>query len=347
MVSTRSLLLGALALGANALPGKISTRAATKDLAASVDDAFAEAVREKRVPGIAAVALNRDGSVIYSNCWGTVDINNASSSAITSSTKMSIASMTKAVVSVAALQLVEQDKLSLDDLVEDYLPAWKNIAVLDGFTSDGEPILRAPKTKATILNLFTHTTGQGYWFLNQEANQFSAWNAKQTNKTATPIIANPGTGWFYGSDIDTLGNVIEATSGLRLDDYIEYNILKPLGIKNTGFIAPEIYTHRRLANGTITATAPAPISPTAKPGGGGYLTSTTDDYTTFLLSLINWGTHPQSGATILKSSTIRKYVFTDLSRWPSPRVPSASEPATSPKAASPSACGTRSTRPCP
>ncbi|KAK4174480.1 beta-lactamase/transpeptidase-like protein [Triangularia setosa] len=315
MVSTRHFLLAALALGASALPATAPVQIAqrTSPSAASVDEAFSAAVKEKRVPGIAAIALNRDGSVLYKNSWGTVNIDDESSAPVTSSTKMNIASMTKSIVAVAALQLVEQDKLSLDDFVEDYYPEWKNISVLDGFTDDGEPILRAPKTKATILHLITHTAGQGYWFLDEDIAKWTEWSNTQDTNTPTPLAADPGAGWFYGSNIDTLGYVIEAISGLRLDDYIEYNIFKPLGIKNSGFIQADMYTHRRHANGTITATAaPAPISPTAKPGGGGYLISTIDDYSTYLLALINWGTHPQSGATILKSSTIRKYVFADL-----------------------------------
>ncbi len=311
MVSTRLFVLGALALGASALPAKRACDQASS-LSVSLDDAFSTAVREKRVPGIAALALNRDGAVIYKNSWGTVNINDPSSAPINSTTKMPIASMTKSVVSVAALQLIEQEKLSFDDLVEDYIPSFMNITVLDGFTADGEPILRAPKTKATVLHLFTHTAGQGYWFINENIAKYNVWATKQATAQPAPLASDPGTGWFYGSSIDTIGNIVESISGLRLDDYIEHNIFKPLGIKNSGLITAEIYTHRRQADGTITAVAPAPVSPTATPGGGGYLISTIDDYSTYLLTLINWGTHPQTGASILKPSTIKKYVFTDL-----------------------------------
>jgi CubicO group peptidase (beta-lactamase class C family) len=82
--------------------------------------------------------------------------------------------MTKAVTAVAALQLIEQGKLGIDDLVENYILSWKNISVIDGFTDDGQPILRGPKTKATILNLFTHTSSQPYAFLNDNIRR---WNA--------------------------------------------------------------------------------------------------------------------------------------------------------------------------
>lgn len=306
-------MLGALALGAHALSTYDIAIRDSSPTAASLDEAFRLAVAEKRVPGIAAIALNRDGAVLYNNSWGTVNINDPSSAAVTSSTKMNIASMTKSVVTVAALQLIEQDKLSLDDLVEDYLPSWRNITVLEGFGANGEPILRAPKTKATILNLFTHTTSQAYAFLDGNITKWEEWAGKQPVKPTQPLLADPGSGWFYGYDIDTLGNVVETISGLRLDAYIEHNIFRPLGIKNSGLIQAEMHLHRRHDNGSVTVTAaPAPVQPTDTPGGGGYLVSTIDDYATYLVALINWGTHPTSGVAILKSSTIRKYVFADL-----------------------------------
>ncbi|KAK4231610.1 beta-lactamase/transpeptidase-like protein [Podospora fimiseda] len=227
---------------------------------------------------------------------------------------MQIASMTKQVVAVAALQLIEQDKLSLEDLVEDYLPSWKNISVLQGFDSVcGEPILRQPKTKATILNLFTHTSGLAYWFLTDSINTWRLWSEKQQVKPDEPLAADPGTGYFYGESIDTLGYVIEAISGQGLDEYIQANIFRPLGIKNSGLITPDIWTHYRYPNGTIVLTSPpTPIGPEGVAFGGGYLISTLDDYSTFLLTLLNWGTHPLSGVTLLKSSTVRRIVFADL-----------------------------------
>ncbi|GJC89213.1 acyltransferase LovD [Colletotrichum liriopes] len=322
MIWGRFLALGTLVLGVGALPASLQDFDSTNNscentphVALQLHNVFSTAVREKRVPGIAAVALNRDGSVIFKSAWGTIDINDPLSDPINSSTKMPIASMTKAVTAVAALQLIEQGKLGLEDLVADHIPAWKSISVLDGFTGNGQPILRAPKSNATILNLFTHTSGQPYAFLNHNIRQWGEWVGNQSGTPPpTPLAADPGTGWFYGDGLDTLGKVIESISGLRLDTYFEKHIFKPLGIKNSGLIAADIYSHRRLVNGTITASAPSPVSPNATPGGGAFLTSTLDDYSNFLLSLLNWGTHPQTGATILKSSTVKNYVFTDLLR---------------------------------
>lgn len=309
----RLLTLGALALGAGALPA--DKRSSTTSKAAELDEVFSSAVREKRVPGIAALALNRDGTVIYKNAWGTINIDDPSSAPITSSTKMEIASLTKSVVSVAALQLVEQGKLSLDDLVEDYLPRWKNATVLEGFTDDGEPITRPPKTKPKILHLVTHSTGDPYWIINTNINRYYEWaTANQVPiDTPFPLAADPGTGWYYGTSTDTLGYVIETISGLRLDEYIEHNIFRPLGIRDSGLITAEMWTHRRHDNGSITAVPPTPVDPkTTPPIGGAYLISTVDDYANYLVTILNWGTHPKTGVKLLKSSTVKKYVFTDL-----------------------------------
>lgn len=326
MVSPYYLFIGALALQASAVaipngpkspknPPAIEKPSPKPPVAitkSAVDDAFSKAVREKRVPGIAAFALNRDGAVLYNNSWGTVDLNDPKSAPVTSKTRMQIASMTKSVVSIAALQLIEQGKLSIDDYVEDHYPAWKNVSVLDGWTAEGEPILRAPKTKAKIVHLFTHTVGLGYAFIHNDTNKYAVWAAKQTNPPRTPILAEPGQGWFYGESMDILGFVVEAISGQPLDQFFEYNIFRPLGMKDIGLISPDIHAHQRLPNGKIESSPPATVKKTDPPAGGYFLTSTIEDYATYLLTLINWGTHPQTGVTILKSSTIRKYVFTDL-----------------------------------
>jgi len=302
MVSTRLLVLGAVALSTTAHPTNAT-------MAGPLDEAFATAVREKRIPGIAAVALNRDGSVIYKNSWGTINIDDPSSAPVTSTTRMEIASMLKALVTVAALQLVEQRKLCLDDLVEDHIPSWKNISVLDGFSADGEPILRPPKTKATVLQLFTHTSGAGYFFLSKNLTRFNHWAGKPPQFGADPLhpeplVADPGTGWFYGTSIDYLSHIISAISGIPINTYLDQHILEPLGIQNSDLPSiADMHAHRRLPNGTIISSPPtattAPIS-------------TLDDYATFLLALINHGTHPTLGTTILQPSTVKQYLFTDL-----------------------------------
>lgn len=314
MVSTRSFILSVLALTAHGLAAPHHPRPLPPHLKAKLDHAFATAVGQKRVPGITALALNRDGSVIYNNSFGTTKIDDPTSAPITSNSKMAIASMTKAVASVAALQLIEQHKLSLDDLVESYIPSWANLSVLTGFSPSGEPILRPPKSKAKVIHLVTHTGGTPYPMVNDLMTTWTAWAATQPNPSPQPLAADPGTGWFYGTNTDTLGHIVEAISGLRLDAYINKHIFGPLGISpnTSGLLAPDIWTHRRQANGTVTVSNAPPAQPADDPFGGGYLTSTISDYTNFLLPLINEGVHPISGVRILSTKTANKYLFHDL-----------------------------------
>ena len=290
-----------------------------------LNDTFSTAVKEKRVPGISAIALNRDGSVIFKNSWGTTNIADPLAPRINSSTKMGIASMTKAVTATAALQLIEAGRLDIDDLVEKYLPILQDLHVLDGFTAAGQPIFHPLKSKPTIRQLMTHTSGFAYDFLNPNLKQWWQWRQetglpRQGSTPAdikTPLLFDSGDGYSYGASTDWLGFVVEEISGQSLDVYFQKNIFEPLGLNNSGIFNPDVAVHHRLKNGTITADpllAPPSSKPspgTVAPLGGQFLTSTIDDYSAFLLTLINGGTHPRTGESILRASTVKKYLFTD------------------------------------
>lgn len=319
MIWKSCLILGGAIISALAHPAASpsciasnNTSEGTSGISVRLNEAFGSAVREKRVPGIAVTALHRNGSVIFQSSWGTVDMNDPSSAPITSSTKMNTASLTKAVTVAAALQLVEQGRLNVDDLVEDYLPVFGDLDVLEGFTEDEQPILRKAKTNATILQIMTHTSGQPHVFLNTKIRRWEEWaQYVPQSPPLVPLAADPGTGWFYGPGTIWLGLVVEAITGQRLDEYFEEHIFKPLGIRDSGLITAEMYYHTRAPNGTITTAPPPPPGPEARPDGDGFLTSTLDGYSTFLLTLLNWGSHPQTGVTILKPSTVKDYIFTD------------------------------------
>lgn len=199
--------------------------------------------------------------------------------------------MTKAATASAALQLVEQGKLSLDDPVLKYLPELGGFQVLEGFTDAGESIYRAPRTQTTIRHLMTHTSWLRYTFLDANTERWMQWRRNvtfiSTRKTRAdsqaPFGFDAGDSYAYGYNIDWLGWVAEAITGVLLASYCEEHILKPLGMQNTDIYPPDLADRQHLANGTITA-KPCSASPT-KPGdfvdaGGGYLTSTLDDYST-------------------------------------------------------------------
>ena len=108
---------------------------------------FEAAVKAKKVPGVAAIALDRSGDILFKGVYGTTNLDDSDAAPLSSRTPFMLWSCTKLVTSVAALQLVEQGKLHLEDPVEKYVPEIAKIQVLDGFKPDGEPILRKTTEK--------------------------------------------------------------------------------------------------------------------------------------------------------------------------------------------------------
>lgn len=298
-----------------------------------VNQLLKAATDDKRVPGITAIALDKLGNVLYKGAHGSAtDVNDASSRAITPSTPILIWSLTKLVVSIATLQLLESGKLaSLDDPVEKYVPSYGEIQVLEGWTSDGddgEPILRAPKTKATIRHLLTHTAGFVYDFLSADNKRWFAWRERTQGIKLTgrkyadvkpPFAFDAGTKWAYGYNIEWVAWVVEAISGQTIDDYLQEHIFQPLGMKKTGgpwAFSPETVIHFRTDDGTlvIPPAQPKVESPEDAPlqsWGGHYLISNLEEYSQILLAILNGGTNPVSQAQILKPETVQQYLFTD------------------------------------
>jgi CubicO group peptidase (beta-lactamase class C family) len=126
--------------------------------------------------------------------------------------------MTKAVANTAALQLVEQGRLSLDSTVESILPEFGQLTVLDGFDGD-TPRLRPPASKATVRQLMTHTAGLGYFFLSEKLMRYHTLTGEPTALTglkrslSVPLVNDPGTAWEYGVNTDWLGLVVESSRG--------------------------------------------------------------------------------------------------------------------------------------
>ena len=290
-----------------------------------LDSLFERAVNDRKTPGVAAIALDASGNVLYKKTAGVNNLDDSSGTAYTSSTTTIMWSTTKLVTCVAALQLVEQGKLSLDDPVEKYMPQIKNIQVLDGTDENGKIKLREPKTKATVLNLMTHTSGFSYdlfdkptlqWRIEAGQNPTEYLAVGAMANFCTPLINDPGKQYCYGVSIDWLGFVVEAISGLSLNKYVEAHITGPLGLKDTGSHpkagAAQLAVHMRGEDGTLVANpAFALAASPEKYGGGHFLYSTLDDYSNFLLTILNKGTHPKSGVKILEEKTVADYLFTD------------------------------------
>jgi methyl acetate hydrolase len=143
------------------------------------------------------------------------------------------ASMTKAVATTAALQLVEQGRLSLDATVESILPEFGLLSVLDGFDGD-KPRLRPPASKATVRQLMTHSAGLGYFFLSEKLLRYHALTGEPNplsglkRSLSVPLVNDPGTAWEYGVNTDWLGLIVEKLSGLSLGDYVRQHVYGPL-----------------------------------------------------------------------------------------------------------------------
>ncbi len=192
------------------------------------------------VPGAVAVVVDRDGTQGLAAA-GTTRVDGAGET-LDATAPFRLASMTKALATVAALQLVEQGRVGLDDPVASVLPAWDALPVLDGFDGD-QPRLRPPSSAATIRQLMCHTAGHGYLFFNSDLARYHELTNTPTVFTGlrasldTPLQSDPGTRWEYGINTDWLGLLVEELSGQRLDEYLAEHLFDPLGMAATTFSA--------------------------------------------------------------------------------------------------------------
>ncbi len=188
------------------------------------------AVTQGAMHGVAAVVVDRNG-VLHQHAAGQAGPR----------TMFRNASMTKAVATTAALKLVEQGKLGLDDTVESVLPAFAEMQVIDSIDDAGKPRMRAPKSKATIRQLMTHTSGLGYFFTAEKLGRWHAATGEPHVMTGlkrslnAPMVHDPGTAWAYGTNTDWLGQVVEKRSGQSLSAYVKQNIYDPLGMVDSTF----------------------------------------------------------------------------------------------------------------
>jgi CubicO group peptidase (beta-lactamase class C family) len=276
----------------------------------AVDDVLRVAVERDVVPGVVAMAAREDGP-IYEGAAGVREA--GKDDPITPDTMLRIASMTKMVTTVAALQLVDRGKLDLDAPVEAYRPEFAELQVLEGFDGD-TPRLRPPESAATVRQLANHTSGLSYWFWNADIDRYEQItgvpNVLPGSDEAfkAPLVADPGTTFEYGINTDWLGRVVEAAGGQSLADYVDEHITGPLGMANTTRRmtaeqrANSTPIHVRGEDGAWLATD---IDWAQEPdfwGGGHFLYSTPRDYVRFQRMLLAGGT--LDGAHILEESTV-------------------------------------------
>ncbi|TWC01060.1 CubicO group peptidase (beta-lactamase class C family) [Bradyrhizobium macuxiense] len=278
---------------------------------AQIDQVLRQKSEAKEIPGVVAVAATGK-DVIYQGAFGKRDL--SKSEPMTADSVFWIASMTKAVTSAGAMQLVEQGKLSLDEPIGKLLPDLAAPQVLEGFDAKGEPRLRPAKTPITLRKLMTHTAGFCYDLWNADMGKYmektgtpgiiSCLNAA----LKTPLANEPGTRWEYGINIDFVGKAVEAASGKKLDAYLRDNVFAPLGMSDTGFKISDdmrkrlVGMHARGEDGTLAA-MPFELeqNPEFHMGGGG-LYSTAADYIKFCQMILNKG--KGNGNQLLKAETV-------------------------------------------
>jgi CubicO group peptidase (beta-lactamase class C family) len=258
-------------------------------------DALGKAVSRGRIAGGVALIADRDG-VTYTHAAGVRAV--GAKAPMDLSTVFWIASMTKAIASVAALQLVERGKLTLDGDLAPLVPELGALQVLE-VAADGTRSLRPAKGAVTLRQLLSHTSGFAYAFSSADLEAHTAAtggvNANNGTRAALvqPLLFDPGQGWIYGIGIDWAGLAIEAASGQRLGDYLAEHITGPLGMADTGFVAADpartAGVHvRKPAGGLMQIPFGFPPNPEVQSAGGG-LYSTAPDYGRFLRMLLNGG----------------------------------------------------------
>ncbi|MDP3254117.1 MAG: serine hydrolase domain-containing protein [Hydrogenophaga sp.] len=264
-------------------------------------DVLQRDVDRGRLPG-AAVLIGRRGRVVLDTAVGRLDP--ARDVPMGTDAIFRIYSMTKPIVSVAAMMLVEQGRLLLSDPVGQYIPGFMKQQVAMS-TPEGMRLVPASRP-STVQDLLRHTAGLTYEFtgnehVNQLYSQAGLGDRQQTNAelcerlAALPLAHHPGTTWAYSRATDVLGRVIEVITGQTLGAFLRDHILHPLGMKETSFFVPPEQHHRiaeAFAHDPDGGTQMQMHDPREVPAlemGGGGLMSTLHDYARFLQCLCNGG----------------------------------------------------------
>jgi methyl acetate hydrolase len=270
----------------------------------AIDKVLADAVARGDVPGVVAMAVDRRG-VIYQGAFGVADASTGRRLEIDAVFR--IASMTKAITSVAAMQLVEEGRLQLDDPADKYLPELAKLSMFEAFDSKTGAYKVKPATKPlTVRHLLTHTSGLGYNFTSPFVRDFKPREGEKF--TAGPLLFEPGDQWLYGTSTDWVDRLVERFSGKGLEEYFQQRIFGPLSMMDTSYNVAVgrrgrlVAVHRRQPDGKFAPDSVQPPVTVPRPIGGGGLASTAADYTKFLQMLLNGGT--LNGARVLRAETV-------------------------------------------
>lgn len=306
---------------------------------------FDSYVTAGKMPGIVgAFGVGNNATMFISSGRITTD---AGAAAAGPDTLWRVYSMTKPITAMAAMILIDDGKLKLDQPISDLLPAFKNMRVVDN--PDGTADATHPaKAQITVRNLLTHTAGLGYDLgqavtvkgsvldryrtlginpaqINSatepgfRATRPSSLQAFAEKVAAQPLIAEPGTKWSYSIGLDVLGAVIEKASGMPFDTFVQTRLFDPLKMKSSFWTVPQSEVSRFVTNyafaptGALFGLDPAAtsvyLSPPSFPYGGAGLVMSANDYDRFLHMLQNYG--ELDGVRVIKAETA-KLAMSDL-----------------------------------
>jgi len=288
---TRRQFGGTLLVATQAAPRLFGKSAST----GAIDKVLSEGIQRRQIPCVTAMVASPN-SILYSGAFGKRD--SASGVDVKPDSIFAIASMTKAITSVAAMQLVERGKVKLDEPVSKYLPELAKLDVLMGFDAAGKPVLRPAIKPITLRHLLTHTSGFAYPTWHEGMFKYTQATAPLPPGVVAPLVPlmfEPGAAWQYGYSADWTGRLVEAVSGLNLEQYFQRNILQPLGMNDTSFIFPAEKFDRLVGRAQRQNGGPLQEVPRAMPpkpaafNGGGGLNSTAPDYIKFMQMILRYG----------------------------------------------------------
>ncbi|MCJ1231265.1 hypothetical protein MMC12_007942 [Toensbergia leucococca] len=292
---------------------------------------------KNKIPGCVAVVVGKDGKIIFSHASGTKGVD--TKEPMTLDTVFWIASCTKMVCGIAAMQLCEQGKLSLDDadLLEKICPELKDIKILKHVDENGKPEFVDKKKRITLRMCLSHTAGFGYTFFDNNLRRWGQpagcdeFSGHPNDILGQPLVNEPGSKWQYGVGIDWAGTVVERVSGMSLNDYFQKHIFQPLGIKNISmFPGPEMkaqlaHMHAKTTDGTIRErdhlhrrpfiVSGDDVARTYNSAGAGCFAKPAE-YCEILATLLNNGTSPTTGAQILLPTTVAQMFTNQISEFP-------------------------------
>ncbi len=278
-----------------------------------------QVVDRKELPG-AVTILARHGKVIDYRTYGMKDF--ATGTPLTKDAIFRDFSMSKPITGVAMMLLYEQGKWLPDDPIAKYIPEFAHLKVFKGIDAAGNIVVEDPVHPPTMHELMTHTAGFTYGFfgthpVDKEYAKAAIFQSKSLQEmidklAKIPLMYQPGSRWVYSVSMDIQGYIIERLSGQSLPDFMQANIFKPLGMKDTGFFVPAdkrdrfVTMYRADEQGKLIADNSFGGDYALRPGmasGGGGLVGTAEDYFRFAQMLANGG--ELNGVRILSPASVQ------------------------------------------